>query len=104
VGCERFFSKSSYISSPKRANLDVRTYKRLALLSTILQHVYVCPKRIAEEYLRRCSAKAWKKENTIDSHKCFNLERILEAEMAGDSAPAPITLEEFEAEAAEFGV
>lgn len=72
----------------------MRTYKRLALLSTILQHVYVCPKRIGEEYLRRCSAKAWKKENTIDSHKCFNLERILEAEMAGDSAPAPITLED----------
>jgi hypothetical protein len=64
----------------------------------------VCPKRIAEEYLRQCGAKAWKKENTIDSQKCFNLERILEAEMAGDSAPAPITLEEFEAEAAEFGV
>ena len=82
----------------------MRTYEWLALLSTILQHVYVCPKRIAEEYLRRCSAKAWKKENTIDSHKCFNLERILEAEMAGDSEPAQITLEEFEAEAAEFGV
>jgi hypothetical protein len=53
-----------------------------------------CPERIAEEYLRRCSAKTWKKENTIDSHKCFNLERILEVEMAGDFAPAPITLED----------
>jgi hypothetical protein len=49
VGCKRFFSKSSYISSPKRANLDVLIYKRIALLSTILYHVYVSSMRIADE-------------------------------------------------------
>jgi hypothetical protein len=55
-------------------------------------------------YLCRCNAKAWKKENNIDSHKCFSLERSFEAEMAGESTPEEIALEEFEAEAVEVGI
>ena len=53
MGCERFFNLSGYISSPKRTSLGVRTYERLAMLSNLIQNVYVNEERIAEEYLRR---------------------------------------------------
>ena len=36
VGCERFFSISGYVSAPRRTRLCVRTYERLAMLSSIL--------------------------------------------------------------------
>ena len=34
-----------------------------------------------KEYLRRCRAKAWKQGSTEDAAKCFNLERIIDAEL-----------------------
>ncbi len=64
VGCEHFFGLSGYISSPRRTRLGVRTYKRLAMLASIVHTVYIDNARVAAEYLRRCKAGAWKKENT----------------------------------------
>ena len=36
---------------------------------------------VAQEYLRRCKAGAWKPENTAEALKCWNLERIIEAKL-----------------------
>ena len=36
--------------------------------------------KLADEYLRRCKAEMWKKENTVDSLKCYNFERILDTD------------------------
>jgi hypothetical protein len=41
----------------------------------------------------------WKKENTIDSTKCFNIERIINAEENGLVAPDSLTVEEYVAQA-----
>ena len=50
------------------------------MLANILRNVYVDPKWVAAEVLQRSKNGAWKKENMVESMKCFNLERILEAD------------------------
>ena len=98
MGCERIFSIADYVSSPHRSNLNVRNYERLSLLAVILSRVYVSPKWVADEYLRRCKAGAWKKENTVESSKCFNIERIIKAEEKGLEAPDSLTVDEYVAQ------
>ena len=94
VGCERFFSLSGYILAPRRTRLGVRTYECMALLASNLPKIFLDKEWVAEEYLRRCKAGAWKKENTIEALKCWNLERVLDAELQRVSAPPPLTLDE----------
>ena len=94
VGCERFFGLSGYISSPRRTRLCVRTYERLAMLASIIQSVYIDPEWVANEYLKRCKAGSWKKENTVEALKCWNLERILEAESFGHAKPNALTMDQ----------
>jgi hypothetical protein len=95
VGCERFFNLSGYVSQPRRSQLGVRNYERIAMLSHLLNHVYIDPQWVAAEYLRRCKKGVWKRDNTVESLKCFNLERILEAKELGMELPAAITIEEY---------
>jgi hypothetical protein len=59
VSCERVFGLSGYVSSPRRSMLGVRNYERLALLASNLPNIYVDPQWVADEYLRRCKARAW---------------------------------------------
>ena len=92
VGCERFFNLSGYVSSAKRTSLGVRNYERLAMLGSIAHHVYIDPEWVAREYLARSKRGAWKEINTADSLKCWNLERVLEAEMFGRNVPKEKTL------------
>jgi hypothetical protein len=77
--------------------LGVRNYERIALLSFILRHVFIDanPNWVAEEYLKRCKAGAWNKENTVESLKCFNLERIINAVDGGAELPQDIDIEEY---------
>jgi hypothetical protein len=95
VGCERFFGLSGYVSSPRRSRLGVRNYERIAMLAMIVQTVYIDEEWVAKEYLRRCKFGAWKKENTVDALKCWNLERIIEAKIFGRSVPDELTMDEF---------
>ncbi len=52
VGCKWFFSISGYVLSPCHTKLGVWTYKRMTLLSLILDKVYVDKKWVTIEYLR----------------------------------------------------
>jgi hypothetical protein len=74
VGCEHFFGLSGYISSPRRTRLGVRNYERLA----------INPEWVAREYLTWSKSDTWKQANDDESLKCWNLERILEAEQFGE--------------------
>ena len=94
VGCERFFSVSGYVSAPRRTRLGVRTYERLALMSVILNTIYIDKKWVAKEYLRRCKEGAWSEERTEEALKCWNLERVIEAELMGKLEPEELTMEE----------
>ena len=53
----------------------------IAVLANIPSKVYIDKEWVAKECLRQCKAGAWKKENTVDVLKCWNLERVLDAEL-----------------------
>ena len=53
------------------------------MLSSIVQNVYIVKEWVAKEYLRRCKAGVWKKEETEEAWKYWNLEQILDAELSG---------------------
>jgi hypothetical protein len=92
VGCERFFGLSGYVSAPHHTWLGVRHYERLAMLSSIINKIYIDPEIIATEYLRRCRLKKWNKSDDDDEMlKCWNLE--LEIEAALDNKPLPEPLD-----------
>ncbi len=95
VGCERFFGLSGYVSQLRRNKLGVRNYERIAMLSHMLQHIYIDPEWVAAEYLRRSKAKSWKTQTADESLKCFNLERVIEAEIFGAKKPKEVTMEEY---------
>ena len=92
VGCERFFNISGYISSNKRSNLGVRDYERIALLAKNLPSIYIDDNWVAKEYLRRCEKKEWKKEEDAEALKCWNLERLIAAEMTGTTIGPELTM------------
>jgi hypothetical protein len=50
---------------------------------------------VAEEYLCQSKAGKWKKENTIESYKCFNLEQILDSKMYGMDKLDDMTEEDY---------
>jgi hypothetical protein len=92
VGCERFFGLSGYVSGPRRTNLGVRTYERLAMLTSLVQNVFIDDNWVANEYLERCKKGSWAKKSDDDALKCWNLERIIDAEEKGMEKPQPVTL------------
>lgn len=94
VGCERFFAVSGYVSAPRRTRLGVRTYERLAMLAKIMPKVFICKEWVAREYIRRCKEGVWKEENLNEALKCWNLERILDAELLGKQVPRELTVED----------
>lgn len=53
------------------------------MLGFMVHRVYIDIEWVAREYLRRCKAGVWKKENTEEALKCWNLERIIDAESIG---------------------
>jgi hypothetical protein len=63
----------------------------------------VSPRWVADEYLMRCKARLWKKENSVESCKCFNIERIISAEENGLVAPDSLTVDEYVAQAVAEG-
>ena len=79
VSCEHLFGLSGYIPSPRQTTLGVRIYECLAMLASVVHTVYIDDAWVAAEYLRS-KAGTWKKENTVEAEKCWNLERILDAE------------------------
>jgi hypothetical protein len=56
--------------------------------------VYIDNTRVAAEYLRRCKARAWKKENTKEAVKCCNLKCILDAEQCGHPMLEELTMDD----------
>ena len=83
------------MSSPKHTALLVRNYERLAMLSSLIRKVYVDEEWVAQEYLSRCKSGNWKESEDEDALKCWNLERIIQAELMGAPAPIDLTMDEF---------
>ena len=94
VGCERFFNISGRVSLEKRTRLGVRTYERLAMLAVMIKKIYIDYEWVASEYLRRTKENLWESETTTEALKCFNLKRIIEADLLGIVQPKELTLED----------
>ncbi len=94
VGCEQFFGLSGYISSPRRSRLGVWTYKRVAMKASIIQSVYIDNHWVAQQYIEQFKKGSWKKENTEEALKCWNLEHIIDVEQQGKDAPSELKLED----------
>ena len=60
-----------------------------------MQHVFIDPVWVANEYLKRCQAKAWDKNKTDEALKFFNLERILTADQYGLELSDEYTIGEY---------
>ena len=65
------------------------------MLSNIVQSVFIDPEWVATEYLRRCKAGAWKKENTVEALKCYNLEQILTASQYNLDTPDELRISQY---------
>ena len=65
------------------------------MLSSLLQKVYVDEEWVAQEYLSRCKAGHWKASEDEEALKCWNLERIIEAELIAAPEPIDLTMDEF---------
>mmetsp|Transcript_16499 Transcript_16499/g.26943 ORF Transcript_16499/g.26943 Transcript_16499/m.26943 type:complete len:137 (+) Transcript_16499:151-561(+) len=94
-------SYPSISSGRCRPRLSVRTCERLAMMASILQKVYISKEWVAKEYTRRCKKGAWKKENTEEALKCWNLERIIDADLMGEDKPSQLTMNDLVSEGIE---
>ncbi|KAL7482637.1 hypothetical protein ACHAW6_008306 [Cyclotella cf. meneghiniana] len=95
VGCKHFFGLSGYISQSCQSRLNVRNYKRFAMLTYLMQHVLIDQKWVADEYLRHCKAGKWKKSQTEDALKCFNYKCIIDAIVFGLEVSEEITYDDY---------
>ncbi len=64
------------------------------MLASIVNTVYIDDTWVAAEYLRRCKAGTWKKEDTVEAVNCWNLEHILDAEQRGQPMPKELTMDD----------
>ena len=64
------------------------------MLAVMIKKVYIDYEWVAGEYLRRTKEKLWDTETTTEALKCFNLERMIDAELLGTAKPKELTLEE----------
>ena len=62
------------------------------MLSSIVQNVHVDVKWVAKEYMQRCKMNKWQSARDDNALKCFNCERILEAEQLGLPEPFELTM------------
>jgi hypothetical protein len=55
------------------------------MLASIIQNIYIDKDWVAHRYIERGNRGSWKKENTDTEEvlKCWNLERIIDAEQQG---------------------
>jgi hypothetical protein len=87
VGCERFFGLSGYM-----CHNPVDLHSVFGIMSPLLCWQLFCRVCLLIQV-------GWQqgsgKENTIESFKCFNLERILDSKMYGKDEPDHMTKEDY---------
>ncbi len=63
------------------------------MLASIIQNVYIDNDWVAQQYIEQ-GKRGWKKESTEKVLKCWNLERIIDAEQQGKYAPSELKMED----------
>ncbi len=72
----------------------MRTYEHVAMLASIIQSVHIDNDWVAQQYNEQCKKRNWKKENTEEAVKCWNIKRIIDAEQQGKDAPFELKMED----------
>ncbi len=72
----------------------MRTYEHVAMLASIIQNVYIANDWVVEQYIETGKRGSWKKENTEEVLKCWNLEHIINTEQQGKDAPSELNMED----------
>jgi len=65
------------------------------MLASIIQNVYIDNDWVAQQYIEQGKRRSWKKENTEEALKCWNLECIIDAEQQGKDAPSELNVRFF---------
>ena len=64
------------------------------MLAPIIQNVYIDNDWVAQQYIEQSKRESWKKESTEEAIKCWNLERIIDAEQQRKDAPSELKMED----------
>ncbi len=64
------------------------------MLVSIIQSDYIDNDWVTQQYIEQCKKGSWKKESTKEVVKCWNLERIFDAEQQGKDAPSQLKMED----------
>ncbi len=59
----------------------------MAMLASIIEIVFIDNNLVAQKYIERSKKGSWKKENTKEALKWWNLECIIDAEQQGRDIP-----------------
>jgi hypothetical protein len=62
------------------------------MLAPIIQNVYIDNYWVAQQYIEQGERESWKKKSTEEALKCWNLERIINAEQQGKDAPSELKM------------
>ena len=68
------------------------------MLTSIMQSVYIDAEWIANEYTHRCKQNKWNKEDDMDALRCWNLERVIDAEIHNKPIPEKLTMDSISGE------
>jgi hypothetical protein len=60
------------------------------MLASIIQNVYIDNDWVAQQCIERGKRGSWKKESIEEVLKCWNLERIIDAEQQGKDVPSEL--------------
>jgi hypothetical protein len=64
------------------------------MLASIIQSVYIDNDWMAQQYIERGKRGSWKKADIEEALKCWNVERIIDAEQQGKDAPSELNMED----------
>ena len=75
VDCESLFSQSGFLSHPRRANTDIRTYECLVTGKHRLQRIYCHVPDVVRLYMERHSKNDWDEKDNRDDIAFLEIEK-----------------------------
>ena len=64
------------------------------MLTMIMPSLYIDIEWVASEYMRRSKEGTWDQDKDLESDKCWNLERLIDAEIRGSVLDKELMLED----------
>ena len=81
VDCESLFSTAGFMSHPRRANTNIRTYERLVKGKHCLQRIYCHVPSVYRMYMKRHKEGDWDEKDNREDDRFLELEKEIWKEM-----------------------